>query len=164
MKKIILLFLLTFIGCTSNEPKEFSEKALQDMLIGLDSSKLTFREVLMDHKGKKILIDVWASWCKDCVTGVSEIKKLQKEFPEVAYVFLSVDFSKPSWKRFITKHNLVGDHYNLPKGMNSGDFVDFINLGWIPRYIVVDEKGGIQLFNATKASDKRIVTALKNKI
>jgi thiol-disulfide isomerase/thioredoxin len=164
MKKIIFLLLISFISCDSNEPKEFSEKALQDMLIGLDNSKLTFREVLHHNKGKKILIDVWASWCKDCITGIPESKKLQKEFPEVAYVFLSVDFSKPSWKRFIKKYDLVGEHYNLPKGMNSGDFVDFINLGWIPRYIVVDEKGGIQLFNATKASDQRIVKALKDKI
>jgi thiol-disulfide isomerase/thioredoxin len=162
MKKIILLLLITLISCNSNQPKEFSEKALQDMLIALDGSKITFREVLYHNKGKKILIDVWASWCKDCIVGLPVAKKLQKEFPDVAYVFLSVDFGKPSWKRFITKYNLVGQHYNLPKGMNTGDFVDFINLGWIPRYIVVDEKGGIQLFKATKASDKRIREALKD--
>ncbi|MFT6870019.1 MAG: thiol-disulfide isomerase/thioredoxin [Paraglaciecola sp.] len=164
MKKIMLLILIIFISCNTNAPKEFSEKALQDMLIGLDNSKITFREVLYHNKGKKILIDVWASWCKDCIVGLPASKKLQKEFPDVAYVFLSVDFSKPSWKRFIKKYNVVGQHYNLPKGMNSGDFVDFINLGWIPRYIVVDEKGGIQLFKATKASDKSIVKALKTKI
>lgn len=164
MKKIILLLFITFIGCGTEEPTTFSEKALQEMLIDVNNTKLTFREVLYYNKGKKILIDVWASWCKDCIVGIPDSKKLQKEFPEVVYVYLSVDFSKPSWKRAIEKYNLEGEHYNLPKGMNSGDFVDFINLSWIPRYIVVDEKGQIQLFKATKVTDERIVKALITKI
>ena len=164
MKKIILLLLITFISCNQEGPKEFSEKALQEMLIGLNDSKITLREVLYKNKGKKILIDIWASWCKDCIVGVPKAKELQKQFPDVVYLFLSVDFSKPSWKRAITKYDLTGEHYNLSKGMNDGDFVDFIHLNWIPRYIVVDEKGGIQLFKATKASDENIVKALKLKI
>jgi thiol-disulfide isomerase/thioredoxin len=164
MKKIILLLFIAFISCNQEEPKEFSEIALQEMLIGLDDSKITLREVLYKNKDKKILIDIWASWCKDCIVGVPKAKELQKKFPEIAYLFLSVDFSKPSWKRAIKKYNLIGEHYNLPKGMNDGDLVEFLNVSWIPRYIVVDEKGGIQLFKATKASDKNIVEALKTNI
>jgi thiol-disulfide isomerase/thioredoxin len=163
MKKTFLLLFILFISCDSNEPKAFSEKALQDMLIDLEGNKLTFREVLYHHRGKKILIDVWASWCKDCIIGIPDSKKLQTAFPEVVYVYMSVDFSKPSWKRAIKKYNLQGEHYNLPQGMNDGDFVDFINVSWIPRYIVVDEKGAIQLFKATKVSDKSILKALKTK-
>ena len=57
--------------------------------------------------------------------------------------------------------DIKGAHYNLPKGMKVGDFVDFLNLSWIPRYLVVDEKGNILLFKATNASDKNIRSALK---
>ena len=46
--------------------------------------------------------------------------------------------------------------------MNEGDFVDFVNLNWISRFMVIDEKGKIQLFKATKATDKEITEALKN--
>ena len=46
--------------------------------------------------------------------------------------------------------------------MNDGDFVDFINLGWIPRYMVINEQGEITLFKATNASDKNIIKALKS--
>lgn len=161
MRKIILLLLIVFISCQSEEPKQFSEKALKEILISLDDSKVTFKEVLDQYRGKKILLDVWASWCKDCIMGLPDSKKIQKEFPDVVYVFLSVDQSKLSWRRAIEKYHLIGEHYNLSKGMNSGELVDFINLSWIPRYIVVDESGGIQLFKATKASDKRIVKALE---
>jgi thiol-disulfide isomerase/thioredoxin len=161
MKKIFLLLIIVFVSC-SEDPKEFSEEANLEMLIGLDDSKITLREVLYQQKGKKIFIDVWASWCKDCVAGFPKVKELQKEFPDVVFLYLSVDISNPSWKRAIEKYNLVGEHYNLPKGMNEGDFVDFINLNWISRYMVIDEKGQIQLFKATDPSDKKIIKALKH--
>ena len=131
------------------------------MVITQDGTKLTFREILYKHKGEKILIDVWASWCKDCIVGFPKLKEVQNQFLNVKYVFLSVDRSNPSWKRAIKKYNLIGDHYNFPKGQNKGDFVNFINLGWIPRYMVVDEKGEISLFKATKITDKDLIEALK---
>lgn len=162
MKKIFLICILAFIGCNTNYPKQFSEPANLEMMITLDNSKITLREVLYEHRGKKIVIDVWASWCKDCIVGFPKVKQLQKEFPEVVFLFLSVDISNPSWKRGIKRYQLKGEHYNLPKGMNEGDFVDFINLGWIPRYMVIDEKGEISLFKATNAADKNIRIALQN--
>ena len=152
------------MSCNLEKPTQFSEEANLEMLIGLDDSKITLREVLQQHKGKKILIDVWASWCADCIRGIPKVKKLQKGFPDVVYLFLSVDRSNPSWKRAIKKYNLVGEHYNLPQGMNDGNFVDFINLNWIPRYMVIDESGKIELFKATNAADKDIVSALKKAI
>jgi len=160
MKKIFLLLIIVFVSC-SDDPKEFSEEANLEMLIGLDDSKITLREVLYQQKGKKIFIDVWASWCKDCIAGFPKVRELQKDFPDVVFLFLSVDISNPSWKRAIEKYNLIGEHYNLPKGMNEGDFVDFVNLNWISRYMVIDEKGQIQLFKATDPSNEKIIKALK---
>ena len=161
MKKIIILLFTVFISCNSEKPTQFSDEAYKEMLIGLDGSKTTLREVLYYKKGQKILIDVWASWCKDCIVGFPKIKELQKEFPDVVFLFLSVDSSNPSWQRAIEKYKLVGEHYNLPEGMDDGEFVNFINLNWIARYMVIDETGEIKLFKATDASDEKIKEALK---
>ncbi|PQJ80798.1 TlpA family protein disulfide reductase [Polaribacter porphyrae] len=161
MRKIFLILSIFLLISCSDNPKQFSEEALKDMVLTIDDAKMTFREVLYKHKGEKILIDVWASWCKDCIVGFPELKELQKKFPKIKYVFLSVDRSNPSWKRAVKKYNLIGDQYNFPKGQNEGDFVDFISLGWIPRYLVVDEKGGIELFKATKVTDKDLLKALE---
>ena len=60
MKKIFLLLIIVFVSC-SEDPKEFSEEANLEMLIGLDDSKITLREVLYQQEGKKIFIDVWYS-------------------------------------------------------------------------------------------------------
>ena len=164
-KKVsIVVLLFIFVSCNFETPTEFSEKALNEKLYNLEDVQSTLQEVINQHKGKKILIDVWASWCRDCLAGMPKVKELQKEFPEVVFLFLSVDERVGSWKRGVKKYHIKGEHYNLPKGMKDGDLVDFLNVSWIPRYVVVDEKGNITLFKATDASDKDIITALKKSI
>ncbi|KGL58682.1 TlpA family protein disulfide reductase [Polaribacter sp. Hel1_85] len=163
-KLSILVLLLFFVSCNFETPTEFSEKALNEKIFSLNDVSSTFKEVIDEHKGKKILIDVWASWCRDCLAGMPKVKELQKEFPEVVFLFLSVDERIGSWKRGVKKYNLKGEHFNLPKGMKDGDLVNFLNVSWIPRYIVLDENGEIILFKATNASDNDIITALKKSI
>ena len=161
-KKIIVLVFVSFLSsCSLETPTEFTEKALQEKVYDLNDEVSTFKEVIDQHKGKKILIDVWASWCRDCLVGMPKVKELQTAFPEVVYLFLSVDEKKDSWKRGVKRYDVIGEHYNLPQGMKTGDLVDFLNLSWIPRYVVVDENSQITLFNEIDASDKDIIEALK---
>ena len=150
------------MSCNFETPVKFSDKALSEKVYNLNDKVFAFNQVLEQYKGKKVLIDVWAAWCRDCIEGLPKVKKLQDQYPEVAFLFLSVDERVGTWKRAVTRYNIKGDHYNLPKGMKNGDLVDFLNLRWIPRYLVIDETGKIILFKATDASDKDIITALKN--
>lgn len=106
------------------------------------------------------MINIWASWCKDCIVGFPTFKELQSQHPEVAYVFISTDNTFRSWKKAIAKYGLKGNHYYMGKGMNS-DFGDFLNSNWIPRYLVVNENGFVDLFKAKRITDSRIVEALK---
>ncbi|QTD37438.1 redoxin family protein [Polaribacter batillariae] len=161
MKKILLIFIILVSSCTFEKPTEFSELALKEKAYTVSNEQISIQEILNKYKGKKILIDVWASWCGDCIKGLRSVKNLQKQYPEVVFLFLSVDKNKRAWKNGIAKFGITGEHYNLPKGMKDGDFVDFLNLSWIPRYLVISEQGKIKLFKATKASDANIVEALK---
>lgn len=164
MKKILLVFVIIFTSCNIEKPTEFTDLALNDSVYDLNNTQFSIKEVLAKYKGKKVLIDVWASWCGDCIKGLPSVKNLQKEYKEVVFLFLSVDKSKTAWKRGIDRFKIKGEHYNLPKGMKDGAFVDFINLGWIPRYMVIDGNGKITLFKATRASDSLIEIALKTVI
>lgn len=160
MKKIILIFTVLLVSCNLEKPTEFSNLALNDVVYSLKGEPSSIKKILQKYKGKKILIDVWASWCADCIKGLPAVRNLQKSYPNVVFLFLSVDKSKTAWKNGIRRFKIQGEHYNLPKGMDNGDFVDFINLGWIPRYMVIDETGKITLFKATSASDSDIEKAL----
>ncbi|MBL4569076.1 MAG: TlpA family protein disulfide reductase [Flavobacteriaceae bacterium] len=159
MIKRILLISIFIVGCTFKVPTQFSQKALDDTFITLGNDSIQFKEILAKHKGKKILIDVWASWCKDCIVGLPKAKALQKEFPDVVFLFLSLDKNVKSWKRGIDRFGIKGEHYFMQSGWK-GDFGDFLNLNWIPRYVVIDEEGMITMFKATKSKSKKIVNAL----
>jgi len=164
MRFAILFFAVLFLSCSIEKPTEFSDLALQDTGFTLQDSEITIDSILKTYKGKKVLIDVWASWCGDCIKGLPSVKNLQKKYPEVVFLFLSVDTNKAAWKNGIRRFKIQGEHYNLPKGMKSGDFVDFLNLGWIPRYVVVNENGKITLFKATRASDSAIEEVLNKSL
>lgn len=160
MRRVLLLFFIFSLSCTPDYPKEFSEPALLEMVIAEDGEKLTFREILYRNRGKKIFINFWASWCKDCINDFPDLKKMQEQYPEVVFVYLSTDFGKIAWKKAIKTYNLKGQHYNLPLGMNKGDLVSFIKLKSISRYMVIDEKGQIIMFKSNKSTDKALKKAL----
>lgn len=161
MKKFIYVFILivTFLSC-KEDPKEFSEAALNDTFITLDGSSVTFKSILEANKGKTIVVDIWASWCSDCIQGMSKVKALQAEFKDVAYVFLSLDRGEASWKRGIKKHNVIGTHYYMPNAKKCA-FADFVNISWIPRYMVINKAGEIVVFNVIEANDNKLIEALK---
>ncbi len=163
MKKIssLLLALLGFVSCNIDTPTTFSEAALNDTLLTKTGTETTLAAILEAHKGKTIVLDIWASWCSDCIYGMPKVRQLQETHKDVAYVFFSLDRSQAAWLHAIEKFHIKGAHYYLPQGKKSA-IGDFVNINWIPRYMVIDTTGQIKLFKATKADDKKLLQALKN--
>ena len=153
---------MTTISCSNAQEKQFSEEALNGILTTNEGSEITFKEVLEKHKGKTILIEVWASWCSDCVKAMPKVKEIQKENPDVAYVFISMDKSLDKWKEGIKKHEIEGEHYwvNDENGMK-GSFGQSIDLDWIPRYIIVRGESEVTLYRAIEKDFEKINKELK---
>lgn len=160
MKKLVLLLVIAFVSCNAQRPTEFSEKALNDTFISLDGKKVSFKEVINQYKGKKVVVDIWASWCGDCINGMPKVVNLQNTYKDAVYLFLSLDRTDAEWKAGIKKYNVQGEHYLVTSGWK-GDFGNFVNLDWIPRYMVIDENGKIAMFKAVHADDSDILKALK---
>lgn len=162
IKVLFITMLVVFSACSNAQDKtKFSEKALAETMVSVDGDLLSFSKIINQYKGKKVVIDVWASWCPDCVKGMPDVKKLQKKYSKnVVYLFLSLDKDENSWKRGIEKYQIEGEHYFVPSGWK-GDFNKSIDLDWIPRYLVVDETGKIVLFKAIKASSGKLENAIK---
>ena len=162
MKKIlsILSLFLLNISCSNAQMTTFTRTALFDNLISSDGSEINLNRILLSHKGKTVVIEVWASWCSDCVKNMPNITKLQETHTNADFVFLSCDKSMDAWAKGIEKHELKGDHYLIPDGMK-GTFAKAIDLNWIPRYIIVDKTGKIALYNAIETDFEKINTLLK---
>lgn len=162
MKQFLLICsIFLVVGCKKRNETEFSQAVLNETVISTNGDELQFKDVLQKYKGQKILIDVWASWCGDCIKGMPKIVELQKQFPNVVYLFISIDESLEDLIVGVKKYNVNGEHYLLPSKWD-GEFSDFLGLSWIPRYLVIDEQGKIIVFDEVDAKASEILNALKN--
>jgi len=159
--KYILIVLITVFSCNTYTPNQFSETALKDVFETLNGDNITFKDILEAHKGKTIVIDIWASWCSDCIKGMPKVKALQEEYKDVTYIFMSLDRTQDAWIRGIKKYDVQGEHYFMPSAKKSA-FADFVNISWIPRYMVINKAGEIVVFDVIEADDNKLIEALKN--
>ena len=159
---------ISFIAISQNDPapeylikQDFPDSVKQVELTKLTGEKTQFSKMIAQYKGKKIVIDYWASWCKDCVAGLPKVKELQNitKDQNVVYVFLSLDREEVKWKTAIDKLNINGEHYWIEEGWKN-PFSNYLVLDWIPRYILIDEAGRISLSKAIRATDPKLLNAI----
>lgn len=164
MKNILLSFLMIFglISCTNAQKKQFSVEALNEKMLSLDGKELSLKEIITENIGRTVVIDVWASWCPDCIKSMPKTEQLQQDFPETQFVYLSYDKTKESWEKGIEKYNLKGQHYLIQSSWKDGAFKKSADIDWIPRYIVLDKKGNIALYRAIEADDEKLIEILKS--
>ena len=161
MKKIlILLIAVVNFSCSHAQKKSFSKEALSEKVLATNGNQVAFKDILKSHKGKTLVIEVWASWCGDCVKAMPKIKELQANNPEVDYVFISMDKTADKWKEGIAKHELKGEHF-MANDQMKGVFGKAIDLDWIPRYIIIDKTGKIVIYRAIETDFEKISTELK---
>ena len=162
MKKSLLVFLFvtTLLSCQNRVETQFSEAALNDEFVTLNGDSVLFKTILEKHLGNTVFIDVWASWCKDCLEGLPSVKELQQKHPEVDFVYLSLDKTQKAWKKGIDRLEIKGDHYFMQSGWK-GAMGTFLDLDWIPRYMIIDQQGKIKVFKAIKTTDKTLLNNLK---
>lgn len=157
MKSFIIFFL--FISFAQAQQKTFTKDALGEILLSENNKEITLSEVLNQFKGKTIFVDVWASWCRDCIAGMPNVQKLRKDNPDMVFLFLSLDKEKESWKRGIKKYGVIGENYFIPAG-SKGAFCSSIDLDWIPRYMIVNPEGEISLYKAVETDDENLLKEL----
>jgi thiol-disulfide isomerase/thioredoxin len=113
---------------------------------------------LIDLKGKVVLMDMWATWCKPCLGEIPHLKKLEEEFKGKDVVFVGVSFDeekdKEKWKKFIQEEELAGVQL-LASGFKN-KLGDFYKINGIPRFIVLDREGKIVSVDAPRPSQPEL--------
>ncbi len=161
MKKIlILLWIFTNFSCSQAQKNTFSKEALSETLLSFDGEQIAFGDILKSHIGKTVVIEIWASWCGDCVKAMPKVKELQANNPNVDYVFISMDKTADKWKLGIEKHQINGEHF-MANDQMKGVFGKAIDLDWIPRYIIIDKTGKILIYRAIETDFKKMNNTLK---
>lgn len=101
---------------------------------------------IQEMKGKVVVLDFWASWCKPCRIFIPKLREYYNEFKNrgVEFVSISVDTNKDEWKRA-----LADEKMEWLQGLADGGFSDaqgmkkMFHITGIPHFIVVDKKGVI---------------------
>lgn len=108
---------------------------------------------LDDFKGKYVFIDIWASWCGNCINEFPYIRKLVEKYKDKSIVFISIstDADSNNWKEAIERANLSGIHLLATKKNNT--FMDEYNITGIPRYILLDPELNIVDYNTPRPSE-----------
>ncbi|MBV6881861.1 thioredoxin family protein [Epilithonimonas ginsengisoli] len=161
--KRILIYLLVMVfqfGFSQEVPKvlktKFSKEALAQKLQDKDGKEISINQILKQHKGKVVILDFWAGWCRDCLKAFPKAKELEEKNPNVNFVFLSLERSKDGFLKSLEKHEMTDkENYWFSSGWKN-DFNNYIDLNWIPRYIVVDQRADIAKYYAITPDDPEI--------
>lgn len=76
---------------------------------------------LSDYKGKVVMVDFWASWCKPCRKENPNVVRIYNRFKDKGFEILgvSLDNNKDSWVEAIQKDKLTWTHVSDLAGWGS---------------------------------------------
>jgi peroxiredoxin len=99
---------------------------------------------LTSYKGKVVLVDFWASWCRPCRAENPNVVKAYKEFHAKGFDVLgvSLDRDKAAWQKAIADDHLTWTHIS-DLGMWSSSVVKLYNISGIPFSVLLDKEGRI---------------------
>ncbi|MFQ5581088.1 MAG: TlpA family protein disulfide reductase [Mariprofundaceae bacterium] len=147
--RVLLLVLLAggillVQGCSgeTTAPKAAMEAA-PDFEVALFDGR-GFR--LNDQRGKAVVINFFASWCRSCGKETPVIEKIAREYApqDVVLLAIAVDDTESKAKAFMKKIGLT-----IPAGLDrTGEIRDAFGLYGMPTTYFIDKDGMISYFHA----------------
>jgi peroxiredoxin len=92
--KVILVIILTLAiliaGCAGNQNPRIGKPAPEFQLPTLDGQPVS----LSDLKGKPVLINFWASWCRPCCEEMPYLQQIYDEWQGKGLVLLAINIGE----------------------------------------------------------------------
>ena len=160
MKDLVFIScLILFFGCNSgiSKSRDFSDLEsiqLKTLFVDLNDNKVD----LTVYKGKKIVINYWATWCRPCIKEMPGLKRAEEILENHNYIFLLV--SDETTSKISTFKKDKNFDFNFLKSVESNEMLGIYSL---PTSYIFDENGKkIETIVGTIAWDsERIINKLK---
>ncbi len=96
-------------------------------------------------RGKVVLLDFWATWCKPCVSQLPQVQQLYEQFganDRFAMVGMSLDWDVEKARTFLAQRQLKWPQVSLGD-MDTSPVVKQYGIGSIPTMVLIDAEGRI---------------------
>lgn len=156
MKKIFFITIfIAVLGCKDSQSSKVSTILNNlESLVDLKGKSLDISNL----KGKKVLVNYWATWCAPCIHEMPDLLEAQEILSKENYVFLLVsDESKEQIQEFKEKFKYNFIFLRSPESLSN------IGIYAMPTTFIFNEKGKKvkEIIGATKWSSKEMITQLK---
>jgi peroxiredoxin len=149
MKKLILLLLCGVLMMGS---------AQADELILHDTEGKAVQ--LSDLKGKWVIINYWADWCRACVEEIPELNNFYKNLKDKNIVFYGVDYDELSLPNLKSSIDSVGIKYPVLTS-DPGYALNLDPVEVIPTTFILNPEGRVVKVITGSNSEKSLLKDIK---
>lgn len=111
-------------------------------------------------RGKVVLLDFWATWCRPCVAEVPNVKKMYEKYHDKGFevVAISVDSDREDLAAFLKAKNAPWMNvHNDDTDMDGMKMDAFCDVQSIPCMILLDRSGRVISTNARGSELQRLL-------
>lgn len=110
---------------------------------------------ISDFKGKILYLDIWATWCPNCIVKFPYQKQLLKRLQvlnldtSILFININIDDSKSIWKNALAKFKPVGINLFCTDTLLNEKW----NINALPAYLIIDKYGKVAGKNITQPDE-----------
>jgi peroxiredoxin len=97
---------------------------------------------LSSFKGKTVLMDFWASWCRPCRNENPNVVAAYKKYKDKGFVVVSIsqDRDLDRWKQAIIQDGLIWNSHYADQKINNAASILY-KVSYIPKTYLIDKNG-----------------------
>ena len=143
-----LLFMLAVgLGWEYLQPKPKLPEFAPDFAL-VDLQGKTHR--LESYRGKRVVLNFWASWCGPCVSEIPAFARFSEEHPSVPVLGLSTDRSREDAQG-------AADRLGIPYPiLMAGSVANTYDISTLPTTVIVDADGRVDSVHVNAMSYKAL--------